>query len=450
MISNWNTNELDNIKIGVIGSEVLIKKISKVMKGFPSFQPIYSAFKSEQEVPSLAQKLMDEVEVLLFSGPLPYQRAKDKLKFTVPVHYLPLTGTGLYRALFRAYKSFTAATLSVDTLKMQMIESPLNELGEVGLQTFVYNGKDPYSREALIQFHRQIYEETQGKSCALTGLKSVAAALTELNIPNEWVVPTEQDIIVTLERALLSTESRKSKESQIVLGFIVIDDSARLYEMKTTEHEVQKLKLEIHRMLLEYVESLDGHLTHLGGDEYLFTTTRGIFERETGGYKYIPLGREAEKSLGFTISMGVGFGQSAGEAGTHARIALRQAREAGGNISFIVREDRSVIGPLEMSQPLEMNLSLIDSNLIKKAENNGMTLAYLSKLAAQVARKGQTDYTAKELAEILGVTIRSVHRFLLQWTDSGLVDIVGEQRSPSKGRPKQIYRLLFIDNQQEN
>ncbi|GIP32728.1 hypothetical protein [Paenibacillus sp. J2TS4] len=450
MISNWNNNVLDSIKIGVIGSEVVVKKISKVLKGFPSFQPIYSEFTNENEVPALAQELMDEVEVLLFSGPLPYQRAKDKLKFTVPVHYLPLTGTGLYRALFRSHKRFAASTLSVDTLKMQMIEPPLNELGEVGFETVVYNGKDPYSKEELIRFHRKIYEESDGKACALTGLKSVADELTALKIPNEWVVPTEQDIIVTLERALLSTETRRSKESQIVLGLIVIDDSGKLYATKATEHEVQKLKLDVHRMLLGYVESLDGHLTHLGGDEYLFITTRGIFERETGGYKYIPLAHEAEKSFGFTLSMGVGFGQSAGEAGTHARIALRQAREAGGNISFIVREDRSVIGPLEMSQPLEVNLSLIDSNLIKKAENSGMTLAYLSKLAAQVARKGQTDYTAKELAAILGVTIRSVHRFLLQWTDNGLVDIVGEQRNPSKGRPKQIYRLLFIDNQQEN
>lgn len=415
------------------------------MSRFPSFTPVYSPFKTEQEVPLRAQELMDEVEVLLFSGPLPYQWAKNKVKFTVPVFYLPLTGTGLYRSIFRLHKQYGIRLVSIDTFRMRMIEMSLKELDEAGIESVVYKGSDPYSKEELIRFHHKAYLESGGSSCALTGLKTVSDALTELNVPNEWVVPTEQDITVTLERALLSSETRRSKESQIVLALMAIDEPGKLYESRANEHEVQKLKLDIHRLLLGYVESLDGHLTHLGGDEYLFVTTRGIFERETGGYKYIPLAGEAEKSFGLTLSMGVGFGQTAGEAGTHARMALRQAREAGGNICFIVMEDWSVIGPLQMSKPLEVNLSLIDADLIKRAEDSGMTLPYLSKLAAQVARKGQLDYTAKELALVLGVTIRSVHRFLLQWSDNGLVEIIGEQRSQSKGRPKQIYRLLFLE-----
>ena len=69
---------------------------------------------------------------------------------------------------------------------------------------------------------------------------------------------------------------------------INIDDFGTQALRRNNEHEVQKLKLDIHRMVLDYVESLDGYLTHLGGDEYLFFTTRGIFERETGGYKTIP------------------------------------------------------------------------------------------------------------------------------------------------------------------
>ncbi|WP_010273482.1 hypothetical protein [Paenibacillus senegalensis] len=449
MMSTVSHTTSNGIKIGVIGSEIYITKIKAVMSRFPSFAPIYSPFTTEQEVPFLAQKLMDEVEVLLFSGPLPYQLAKDKVKFTVPVFYFPLTGTGLYRSFFLLHKQFGSQLVSIDTFRMRMIEMSLNELNKAGIQSVLYNGSDPFSQEELVSFHQQVYEDSGGQSCALTGLKSVSEELTRRKIPNEWVLPTEQDMTVTLERALLSSETRRSKESQIVLALVAIDEPGKLYESRANEHEVQKLKLDVHRLLLGYVESLDGHLTHLGGDEYLFVTTRGIFERETGGYKYIPLAGEAEKSFGLTLSMGVGFGQTAGEAGTHARMALKQAREAGGNICFIVREDRSVIGPLQMSKPLEINLALIDAELIKRAEEAGMTISYLSKLAAQVARKGQLDYTAKELAFVLGVTIRSVHRFLLQWSDNGLVEIIGELRSQSKGRPKQIYRLLFLQGLHE-
>jgi c-di-AMP phosphodiesterase-like protein len=135
-------------------------------------------------------------------------------------------------------------------------------------------------------------------------------------------------------------------------GLIHINDFNALVERSHSEHEVQKLKLEIHRTFLDYVKSLDGHLTNLGANEYLFVTTRGIFERETRGYKFIPLLQESKSSLGISLSLGVGFGKSANEAGTHARLALRQSREYGGDVCFIVREDKSVIGPVEMANPM--------------------------------------------------------------------------------------------------
>ena len=239
----------------------------------------------------------------------------------------------------------------------------------------------------------------------LTGLKSVSDELTKLNIPNEWLVPTEQDMIVSLERALLSTETRRSKESQIVVGFMNVDDFGRIAEQKQSEHEVQRLKLDIHRQLLGYVESLDGYLTSLGADEYLFITTRGIFERETRGYKTIPIAGDLEQKYGVSLSIGIGFGRSANEAGTNARIALRNAKDGGGSICFIVREDQSVIGPLQMSQPHEFDLSLIDAEFIRKAEESGLTSKYLSKLVAHITRSGKIDFIATELSTVLGVTI---------------------------------------------
>ncbi|WP_245552858.1 hypothetical protein [Brevibacillus massiliensis] len=177
----------------------------------------------------------------------------------------------------------------------------------------------------------------------------------------------------------------------------------------------------------------------------MFVTTRGIFERETRGYQYIPILTDAKRSLGVSLSIGIGFGQTANEAGTHARLALRQAKEFGGDICFIVREDRSVIGPVEMTHPMVYELSVTDEGLLMRAQKAGMTASYMSKLMAQVSRLGKMEYTAQELASILGVTLRSSHRILLQWLDAELVEIVGVEKISSKGWPRQVYRLSFVD-----
>ena len=432
----------NSIKIGVIGPVIIVDLIREALKSFPNFTPVFRASNEILDAPVFARELMNEVEVLLFSGYYPYKVAREQVTFPVPVHYIPLTGTGLFRSFFRLFHHRHMSRLTIDCLPSEAVIRVFSELGQPFDQLYFYEGT-MFDLEEMVRFHREAYE--QGRSDgALTGVMKVAEELTRLHIPNDWVVPTIQDSTVSLERALLSTEKRRNKDSQIVFGVIQIDNYSQLVRTSSSEHDLQRKKLEIQRMLLDYVGCLEGHLTSLGGDEYLFVTTRGIFERETRGYKTLPILSDAKKQMNISLSVGIGFGQSANEAGTHARLALRQSKEHGGGICFIVREDKSVIGPVEMSHPMMYPLTITDESILERAQKAGMTAAYMRKLMAQVARLGKTEYTAAELASILGVTIRSSHRILLQWLDAELVEIVGVEKVSSKGRPRQVYRLCFV------
>lgn len=442
-MNNQNEFSQKGIAIGVIGPELIVQKVKEGLKAFPSFIPWCRIYQQEGEAVSLTEEILNHVEVILFAEHYVYSRVKEEIDVSIPFHYIPNKGSGLYRSLFQLDRSKGLNRLSVDSLSKQTVEQAFLEIGETPDTISYYNDSLLASKDQLVGFHRSNVE--QGKAdVILTGVQSVSIELNSLGIQNEWVIPTIQDIIISLERALLSTETRRNKESQIVMGMIHINDFNTLVERSHSEHEVQKLKLEIHRKFLDYVKSLDGHLTNLGANEYLFVTTRGIFERETRGYKFIPLLQESKSSLGISLSLGVGFGKSANEAGTHARLALRQSKEYGGDVCFIVREDKSVIGPVEMANPMIYDLAITDMNLLRRAEKAGMTAFYMSKLMAQVKRLGKIDYTAQELSSVLSVTLRSTHRILIQWLDAELVEIIGEEKISSKGRPRQIYRLSFV------
>ena len=56
----------------------------------------------------------------------------------------------------------------------------------------------------------------------------------------------------------------------------------------------------------------------------------------------------------------------------------------------------------------------------------------------------------RNLLPILNITVRSAHRILLQWMDAELIDIVGEEKLTSKGRPRRIYRLTFVTKRFES
>jgi len=431
------------IKIGIIGTSDAVGKLMAIIKEFPTFRPVVREIGRAEEAPEHADALARETEVLLVFGPAAHRLVKERTHVSVPVVQAPLTGAGLYKALFSAMKSGRLnGGISVDTLTKAMVTRTLRDLGLEDVRVTVYNGPAWASPEKLAAFHAQ-QAESGASALAVTGVAAAAELLAARRIPVELLVPAEQDMIVALERALLSTESRRNKEAQIVVGMLAVDDFAGLVMKKSSELEVQKLKLDIHRMVLNYVESLDGYLTQIGEGEYLFFTTRGIFERETGGYKTIYLAKDARASYGLTLSLGVGFGATANEAGMNARTALRKSREAGGNACFIIREDQTLIGPLEMSDPVQAVLPPTDAELIRRAENAGMTSAYLSKLLTHTSKTGKYDFKAHELADVLGITIRSAHRLLQAWADNGLVKVVDVEKL-SKGRPRQIYRFTFL------
>lgn len=489
------------IRIGVIGPQPIVDRVLHMLATFPSFTPVAKVVECEEEVPELAADTAGEVEVLLLSDPVSQRRVKERLgPGGIPVVHTPVTDAGLYKALFRAHRagylrsaagpgakgSEVGGTVSgiangerqgpgrkngkqakpageaeahanlnldvatgpgfgvtIDTLTQTMVSRALKDFDMARTAAIVYDGPAYASPDELVRFHRE-HHASGASAIAFTGMSSVARALTEQGIPCEWLLPSDQDIVGVLERALLSTETRRSNESQIVVGIVNIDDFGEVAARHNSEHEVQKLKLDVHRSILDYVESLEGYLSHLGGDEYLFFTTRGIFERETGGYKTIPLAKEVKKAYRISLSIGIGFGRSANEAGTNARVALRKTKEAGGNACFIVREDGTLIGPLEMAEPVEQVLSFTDAELIARAQQAGMTSAYLSKLLHHKARFGKSEYQVHELSALLGISIRSVHRLLLQWMDNGLVEIAAMEKVP-RGRPRQIYRFVCLE-----
>lgn len=439
--------DYSKIKIGIIGSEVPVRQIKDVLKSFPNFEPSFHVVEEMANVQSVAEELMKEVEVLLFTEFHFYQAIRDVSDFRIPVHHIPLTGTGLYRSLFILKSNYSCRSLSIDSISEKYVEQTLAELGE-NYQLHVYPSVQNLNREALIQFHVDNFNRHQ--TIALTGIYQVAEGLKALEVPVEWVIPSQQDMSVSLERALLATNTRKNKESQIVFGLINIDNFKAIANNYNSEHNLQLLKLKVQEILLDYIKQLDGHLSYLGGDEYSFITTRGIFERETRGYKYIPLLEDIKNEHAITLSIGIGFGRTAAESGNHARLALGQSKEQGGDLCYIVREDRSVLGPVDITSDKQyetFDLSIVDPDLLERAEKAGMSASYMTALMSRVARHRKIDYTAQELADTLKITVRSAHRILLKWMDAELVSVIGEERVTKKGRPRRIYRLNFVNEE---
>ncbi|MEI3606438.1 hypothetical protein SPD48_12090 [Pseudogracilibacillus sp. SE30717A] len=428
------------IKIGIIGPTWIETRIKQCIKRFPNFNPIFKTSNNIYDAITFTNELGDSCDVLLYSGYIPYYISKKARVHTVPAHYIPVKGASLYRAFYRLQKRLhSIKTVSIDTLERADFKTLNQDLDE-NINSVHYQEKVTLAEtEKIVEFHKSNFQN-QRVDCALTGLKVVSDRLNELSVPNEWILPTDGDIIVTLERALLATEKRKKLESQIVFGIIYIANFESLKKEAINEQTIQRLNLEIQNIILDFIDLLEGHLTSLGGNEYMFITTRGTFERVTQGYKYFPL-FDNKKQNKIKMSAGVGFGVTASEAGSHARMALLQANEYGEGNCFIVKEDRAVIGPIENDIPLTYPLTITDENIIKRAEKSSVSPFYIKKVISLLQRKNTNTFTAHELAATLGITPRSANRLIVNWLDAKLIEVTGLEKVQKRGRPRQVYAL---------
>ena len=103
--------------------------------------------------------------------------------------------------------------ISFDGIQLQFIESVKTSLSENFTYSVFEEAVLPGSLEQIIQFHKEV-DKVNDCCAAVTSLKIVHERLGEEGITSEWLIPTE-DMIVILERLLLATTQRKEKEMQL-------------------------------------------------------------------------------------------------------------------------------------------------------------------------------------------------------------------------------------------
>ena len=427
------------IKIGIVGSVERLRLVKEVLRDFPNISPFFLEEDSNSIDHDKLEVLSEQVESILFTDYYTCQDYRTNQKNQVSVRYIPVTTSGLYAVLFKNRDALSMANLSIDTVSTHQSMSIIEDLRNLHVNILAAP-KGLTQKEAILNFHIDNYKKS--KAIIFTAIPLLKSQLDALNIPSELIPLTQLDIVNALERTLLSTQTRLDNESQTIIGIVKPD---ALLDGKQS----QKLR----RIITNYVDSIDGYSVSLENDAYTFVSTRGVFERESRGYKFLPLLHEGKSALGIGLSMGVGFGYTALSAGKHAQLAFTQSSEAGGNVCYIVREDQSVFGPVASTASHAYDryqITITNPDLLEQAEKMGMSASYMNKIMSRVARYNQLEYTANDLADILDVTLRSANRILLKWIDAGLVSIIGEEKPTRHGRPRRVYRLNFIKNFEES
>jgi len=431
-------------RLAVIGPRDSVALICEVAQERNSeLQVLPVVYQDASEVPGLIDKYDNDVDVWLFSGKVPYVYAVQSQKSSKPLHYIPHTGSSVYRVLLQMARKGQVEInkISFDTFNRKEIEETFADISVPIPEIYVNNYEGLVTADELTRYHYDLWKNGN-TTTAVTCFYSSYLKLQELGVPVFRIWPTRDNIRTLLDVALSKAEASRYKDGQIAIQHIAIERYEDFVRESASSYQVMRLELQLYELLVQYTETIRGTIVIHGNGQYTIYSTRGIIATVTKEFTVMPLLEEITKNLNVKVIGGIGFGQTAYSADESAHIALGLARTAGSGKWMVVLDDRTVIGPLSSPSHLQYCIRTDDQATIKLAEMLNISIRTLNKLFAAFEKVDNQTIGAEELALNLAITTRSARRLLGKLLSEGFAEIAGEE-VPVKGRPRKLYRILL-------
>ena len=426
------------LTIGIVGPHDLVERIMLTGTSAagqpgaagpgPVRRLVAAAYRDEHEAADMVARLGPAVDACLFASQVPYEVARKAGVLSTPATYVPLAGSALYAALFRASRDGDRdlGRASIDVLSRAEVEDAFAELGIAARRLHVR--EEPASAAVLTSFHERLWRK-QESSVAFTCLQSVANRLSAADVPVFTIRPTGSAIHWALQTAALLGGYRRLDDAQLAVIIVEIPtlrDSARRASPRQSREE---LRLTVQRFLVQEAQRLHATVSPVSDHGFLITATRGSLASVTDGFRVMPFTERARSELGITIETGVGTGRTALEAEAHARAAMGRAHLVAARGLNPGREGHPLVPtPRQPGAGTPGRIRALDT---------------LTRLAGKLPEATATLIVDADTAgRLLDVTPRTARRLLHSLVEEGLAWPLPPSRSPQPGRPRQFYRLL--------
>jgi hypothetical protein len=428
------------IKLGIIGSVETIDKIKSVLEEFEDkVEPFIYCYQDKAETVEMLEECQSKVDAILFSGQVPYSVAHQGREIRKPTVFIPRTGTSLYRAFWQMeMENVDFRRISFDTIDSDAVEEVIKELDISLDEMYVkyYPGDIDYHE--LTEFHYKLWQEKK-INVAATCLSTTYRNLKALGVPVFRMLPTRHLIREHINRAIYKGSVEKIRATQMAVQIVKIKNVSKSI---STEYEFLKIKNKLEEGLISYTQENMGSIFPFGRDEYLIFMTRGTIDGDYAQFK-LPGYISNETDLKVALASGIGYGDSVHEAEVNARNALDYAVKENKDCCYILDEKGTILGPIfeEESEPFSYDLLVEDDSVLEMAKEIQISPSYVSKIKAILQKLNKDTIEAEELANYLGISVRSSRRILKQIIDAGYGSVIASESRAGIGRPRQIYEI---------
>jgi DNA-binding CsgD family transcriptional regulator len=440
------------LKLGIVGHRGSIAKISKVVQDhFADIEIVEIRFEEYAQTTNLVNYLKIQekhLDGILFTGKIPYEIINNQMISLKPWTYIKRENNQLIRTLLEAslHYQYDVQNISIDSYSKESVEMIYEELnipkGEYKAFVSTTHILNNSLIEILKAFHANNYY-THHVSVCITGISSIYEYLKAENIPCIMIEPTSEAIKQAIQHFRLKHEFSMVEDRQIVVIAIEMDMPNEYSLINENEYQLMLNKMKVAEEIYLFAQKIQAAVVEIGFRGYLLFGTKKILELETNNINELKILASVSSNTANTISIGVGYGITAREAKYNANQGMIKAKNEGGNKGYLVFYNK-VIGPIVSEKENgEGDLNLIDASYLRIAETAGISINTIYKLHCMIEQNKKNSYTSIELADELGISVRSVNRIVSKLEVNGFVTQVGKKIVSGAGRPSRIIKILF-------
>lgn len=437
------------IKLGVISPKKSIEYIKKVQKHLEDkCEIIYLPYNALSDIKDIYLANHMFLDGIIFSGPLSYSILMNEVDtIDKPCYYMDVSQRDFYKLLFKIL--YENRDLDFSRVAIDFVFEGNNFLGlkdifsEDEFPLTLYPEINYNLYDIAFEKHLSLWKE--GKiDLSITRISNIVDKLNRNNVKNILFFPSKESIISTFERAIKEIKFIKLKNNQVAVGNITISNLVLTTQNMNNDLELKQMIL--HKSLIEYGKKYKISFTiQKSNFGFELLTSNADLKEITRDFTYCSLLNYLRDILSFKVNIGWGMGNILQQARSNAQKANNEANNSGGNCSFVITEDESIIGPLSEKSCLEYS-NARDPRIEKISKNLNMSSLNIEKIIAVMNKLNTNELSSEDIAFHLGVTIRSANRILNKLQEKGAAEVSYKKQEKLRGRPKKVYKIDFLNN----
>ena len=430
------------VRVGIVGPSDVVQRMVEAghtlaADELTAMRLVGADYQRQSQIPDRVRGMVDDVDAILFAGPLPYDVAREAGVLTRPATYVELAGSSLYGAMLRASRidGIDLERISIDSLDPKAIDDAYAEceLNRRKVRSMRYDGPDSAAR--FVDFHRDHYAAGRTTG-ALTTVGDVERSLTKAGVPVVRIRATTAALRTSLRAAALLGAGSLLEAAHVVIGLVEVPELPRPPAPTSRgPWAMQELRLAMVRTLRLEAERLDMSVLPRDDRSFALIATFASLSELTRQFSTAPFVARLQRETGVTPHVGFGLGPTAAKAESNAELALADSRGSGGARVYVRLRDGSALAighdPAVADPAAELVASKhLDAFRVLRAGLDG-------------ADTGAQLVDAETASELLGISSRTARRVLQDLARDGLAwPVPPPAAAVTPGRPRQTYRLV--------